>query len=297
MCNIKNNLSCPVDCKYCMVIHTDRFDDWKNGKNKNRYGVNKTALFINRGLHERPLSELEIEKDFIKGEFISLNTNNDPFMKSQREDIKYITSLYEEGYRYKLLNLVSKIPIHHNKGFMDSLKNVPNLLVTYSVTGLDGIEKTKSIERIKSIVELKKRGINTHVLIHPYIHGLTHLDEVLKQLKKAGINTVTVKGFRYNKKMESWFKPLVPSEILDEYSSKENEEVLLGKKYIIQLLEKYEIKNIESLSAFNIKYADLSNRLNQQEAIEIVSKIKNEVVFSTSGKKEDVVKKMIERRI
>lgn len=296
MCDVINKLSCPVGCKYCMVIHTNRLQDWQNGKNKNRYGANKTALFINRGLNENPLSKLNIKKDFIIGEFISLNTNNDPFVKSQREDIFYMSSLYDLGYKYKLLNLVSKIPIHEDVEFINKLKDVPNLLVTYSITGLDGIENTKSIDRIKSILKLKEVGINTHILIHPYIHGLTNLASVLKELRLAGINTVTVKGFRYNKVMESWLKPLVSQEILQEYSCKENEEVLLGEEYVNYMLDKFEIENVDSLRDFNFKYANLDNKLSNKKAMEVVSKIKDNIVFSTSGSKADVIEEMIKRR-
>lgn len=296
MCDIINKLSCPVGCKYCMVIHTSRLQDWKNGKNKNRYGANKTALFINRGLNEKPLSKLNIKKNFIKGEFISLNTNNDPFVKSQREDIFYMASLYEEGYRYKLLNLVSKIPIHEDVEFITKLKDVPNLLVTYSVTGLDMVEKTKSTDRIKSIIKLKEAGINTHVLIHPYIHGLTNLTSVLKELKLAGVDTVTVKGFRYNKVMD-WLKSLISKEILEEYSSNENEEILLGKEYISYMLDVFEIKNVDSLRSFNLKYANVDNKLNYKEATDIVAKIQDNIVFSTSGSKADVIEEMVKRRL
>ena len=95
------------------------------------------------------------------------------------------------------------------------------MCVVFSMTGLDTLEQTKTADRLNAMIRLRDAGVETHAIIHPYIHGYSDLS-FLKEFRSAGFTEIGLKGFRYNPSTMNLAE--IPERILKQYRGNEDEE-------------------------------------------------------------------------
>lgn len=281
--------SCPVQCLYCMAQKVSiRADHWNSGE---RIGINKSCVFINRLPQDPPVSEMGFPFHLMDGEYLGFQGITDCFWSVYHEDLKFVVEKVATT-KIKKLVLISKIPVTDLQ--VDTLLPIKDkLTVCYSCTGLDSYERTTTDSRIDSMCRLRDCGIDVLPVLHPYIHGLSNAVGVFSRLQKEGFLEINWKGFRYSSNMAEFAK-MVPKNILEPYVETEEQEILIGNGYLLDLSKKY-----------NLSFVDLKTYLhkgNQQgislaEAESQVRELINHVVFSTSSSKDEVVEATIKRRL
>lgn len=283
-------IECPVKCKYCMASKIDcRSTYWNNGS---RIGINKSCVFINRLPDDPPLSEMSFDWELFEGDYLGFQGITDCFWVKYFDDLKWLINKVENSKIRKLV-LTSKIPINQKQ--LDILKQTKKILVVYSLTGLDLLENTKTIDRIKSMVKLKEAGIDTFGVIHPYIHNYSDLS-FLKELSNNGFEFVSYKGFRYNPNNMSELKKYVPLDILNQYKHDEDE-ILIGKNYLDEQLSKYNLKYIE-LRKYIRKNNNIFIEMDKEEVIRQTDKLLSISTISSSEKDYQILRDdIINRRL
>lgn len=269
-------MNCPVMCKYCMAVKINqRSKHWSNGE---RLGVNKSCVFVNRLPNDPPLKDMPIDWSLFDGDYLGFQGITDCFWNIYIEDLKWIVEKVENSLIRKLV-LISKIPINQQQ--LDILKQTNKIIVMYSLTGLDKLEKTKTADRIDSMIELRKNNIDTLGVIHPYIHQCSDLS-FLKKLKDNNFDYVACKGFRYNPENMLELKKYIPARILEQYKDDENE-VMIGERYLLNKLSLHNIKVVDMK-----KYIRSNNKIDlnlEKEKIEKqVEELFKIVVISSSEK-------------
>jgi len=280
---------CPIGCKYCMVTHIDaRRNQWEK---KHRWGINKTLLFLNRLPEEPPVKEMKINQDLFAGEYVGFQGITDPFWPLFTDDVKYMVELAHSSRMRKLV-LVTKWSM--SKKQLDVFQGQQKAVLVVSITGLDMLEKTTTTERLKVIEAALSLGIDIIPLIHPYIHGLSNLS-FLPELAALGIKEVSVKGFRYNDQwMGNWGRRLIPEIERLIYSSKQEQEIMLGSEYVAQKLEESGL--------INVSFREWVHRSNGvggvslEEAQSALDALMPDCVISSSDP-ENVYQAAIKRRI
>ena len=277
-------------CKYCMAVKINqRSKHWSNGE---RLGVNKSCVFVNRLPNDPPLKDMPIDWSLFDGDYLGFQGITDCFWNIYIEDLKWIVEKVENSLIRKLV-LISKIPINQQQ--LDILKQTNKIIVMYSLTGLDKLEKTKTVDRIDSMIELRKNNIDTLGVIHPYIHQYSDLS-FLKKLKDNNFDYVACKGFRYNPENMLELKKYIPARILEQYKDDENE-VMIGERYLLNKLSLHNIKAVDMK-----KYIRSNNKIDlnlEKEKIEKqVEELFKIVVISSSEKDLNIIKNdVINRRL
>ncbi len=290
--------TCPVNCMYCMAQKIDiRSKYWKNTA---RIGMNKSCVFFNRLPQDPKLEDMNLPWNLLDGEYLGFQGITDCFWDIFLDDLKFLVKMVKEKNIRKLC-LISKIPLTDEQlKILIEIKE--KLVVCYSVTGLDKLEKTSTKDRIKSLVNLRNAGIDSFPVIHPYIHGYCDIESVMKELYINNFHEVNWKGFRYNSQNMKILENYIPKEILNQYiGSGEEEEILIGNDYIEKIAQKYDIKFVD-LKEYLHRHTKIKLKINStKEEYEVkireqVLALSKQCVFSTSGKKEEVIENCINRR-
>lgn len=285
----KTALLCPVLCKYCMASKIDiRSSHWEKGKH---LGINKSCTFLNRFLTDPPLSQMDIPWHLLDGEYLGFQGITDCFWDVYFEDLKWICEKVSTS-KIKKLVLTSKIPARENQ--IEVLENIKDrVIIIYSLTGMDDLEKTKTKDRIRSISALKNKGFDVLPIVHPYIHRYSDLS-FFKELSEIGCQYISWKGFRYNPKtmweLSSFIDPL----ILTKYDRGDEQEVLLGEDTLF-----------EQASLFDLEYIDLKKYIQKDDLTGIseedakyqVEELMKIAVLSSSASFSEVKAYAIERRL
>lgn len=271
---------CPVECKYCMASKIDqRSKYWNNGS---RIGINNSCIFINRVITDKPLKESDIDFTILEGDVVGFQGITDCFWNVFYDDLKFLIENLD-NFKIKKLVLTTKMPVTDD---IINLIKGKRVLVVYSLTGLDFLEKTSTEIRLNSIEKLLKNNIDVFPIIHPYIHNISDIS-FLPKLQKLGIKQISFKGFRYNPNNMKELEKYIPIEILKQYDKNE-EEVLLGKEFLKNEIKKY---NLEYIDLKEYIYNSLDNIYSFDEKLvrEKVKKIVNDIVISSSEKNLDTL--------
>lgn len=232
------NLSCCVDCKYCIVSKTNsKIGEWQS---KN-LGFNNTSLFIGRFIEDKPLKDLGIDFSLLENEIVGLGIV-DCFDKRYLSDLEFIIDNLD-NFKIRRLLLISKVPI---SGEALAIIKGKRVTVAYSITGLDKykIENTTTEDRLKSLEKLVANNTDCLVLIQPYIHNVSDLSFISK-LRNIGIKALACKGFTYEKEnMKELEHSGIDSSILDLYNN-HGKEVLIGEEYVKELCNNNGIEYVD----------------------------------------------------
>lgn len=223
----------------------------------------------------------------------------DCFWDKFRGDLKFMLNNMDK-FKIKKLVLISKIPI--NNELLSLLKD-KRVVVVYSLTGLDKferIENTTTRDRLKSMEQLVKAGIDTFPLLHPYIDGVSDVS-FLSELPNIGINCFDFKGFRYNKELMSCMSAVISEDILDNYITNNEDEVLFGETKI------YSLAYINNLRVIKLKDYVISSShkglsLSRVEAEQSTNKLFNSLnsmahICSSSNDNSEVWESTVRRRM
>lgn len=280
---------CPVECKYCMASKIDqRSKYWNNGS---RIGINKSCIFINRVITDKPLRESDIDFTILEGDVVGFQGITDCFWNVFYDDLKFLIENLD-NFKIKKLVLTTKMSVTDD--IINLIKD-KRVLVVYSLTGLDFLEKTSTEIRLNSIEKLLKNNIDVFPIIHPYIHNISDIS-FLPKLQELGIKQISFKGFRYNPNNMKELEKYIPIEILKQYDKNE-EEVLLGKEFLKNEIKKY---GLEYIDLKEYIYNSLDNIYSFDENLvrEKVKKIVNDIVISSSEKKlNNLLDYVVKRRI
>lgn len=280
---------CPVECKYCMASRIDqRSKYWNNGS---RIGINKSCIFINRVITDKPLKESDINFTILEGDVVGFQGITDCFWNVFYDDLKFLIENLD-NFKIKKLVLTTKMPVTDD--IINLIKD-KRVLVVYSLTGLDFLEKTSTEIRLNSIKKLLKNNIGVFPIIHPYIHNISDIS-FLPKLQELGIEQISFKGFRYNPNNMKELEKYIPIEILKQYDKNE-EEILLGEDFLKKEIKKY---GLEYIDLKEYIYNSLDNIYSFDEKLvrEKVKKIVNDIVISSSEKNLDtLIDYVVKRRI
>lgn len=271
---------CPVECKYCMASKIDqRSKYWNNGS---RIGINKSCIFINRVITDKPLKESNIDFTILEGDVVGFQGITDCFWNVFYDDLKFLVDNLD-NFKIKKLVLTTKMPVTDD--IINLIKD-KRVLVVYSLTGLDFLEKTSTEIRLNSIEKLLKNNIDVFPIIHPYIHNISDIS-FLPKLQELGIKQISFKGFRYNPNNMKELEKYIPIEILKQYDKNE-EEVLLGEEFLKKEIKKY---GLEYIDLKEYIYNSLDNIYSFDEKLvrKRVKKIVNDIVISSSEKNLDTL--------
>lgn len=271
---------CPVECQYCMASKIDqRSKYWNNGS---RIGINKSCIFINRVITDKPLRESDIDFTILEGDVVGFQGITDCFWNVFYDDLKFLIENLD-NFKIKKLVLTTKMPVTNN---IINLIKGKRVLVVYSLTGLDFLEKTSTEIRLNSIEKLLKNNIDVFPIIHPYIHNISDIS-FLPKLQELGIKQISFKGFRYNPNNMKELEKYIPVEILKQYDKNE-EEVLLGEKFLRNKIKKYSLEYID-LKEYIYNSLDNIYSFDEKLVREKVKKIVNDIVISSSEKNLDTL--------
>ena len=279
---------CPVECKYCMASKIDqRSKYWNNGS---RIGINKSCIFINRVITDKPLKESNIDFTILEGDVVGFQGITDCFWNVFYDDLKFLIENLD-NFKMKKLVLTTKMPVTDD---IINLIKGKRVLVVYSLTGLDFLEKTSTKMRLNSIEKLLKNNIDIFPIIHPYIHNISDIS-FLPKLQELGIKQISFKGFRYNPNNMKELEKYIPIEILKQYDKNE-EEVLLGEEFLKKEIKKY---GLEYIDLKKYIYNSLDNIYSFDEKLvrEKVKKIVSDIVISSSEKNLDTLIDYVVNRI
>lgn len=280
---------CPVECKYCMASKIDqRSKYWNNGS---RIGINKSCIFINRVITDKPLKESDIDFTILEGDVVGFQGITDCFWNVFYDDLKFLVDNLD-NFKIKKLVLTTKMPVTDD---IINLIKGKRVLVVYSLTGLDFLEKTSTRIRLNSIEKLLKNNIDVFPIIHPYIHNISDIS-FLPKLQELGIKQISFKGFRYNPNNMKELEKYIPIEILKQYDKNE-EEVLLGKEFLKNEIKKYDLEYID-LKEYIYNSLDNIYSFDEKLVRKRVKKIVNDIVISSSEKNLDtLIDYVVKRRI
>lgn len=287
------NLSCCVDCKYCIVSKTNsKIGEWQS---KN-LGFNNTSLFIGRFIEDKSLKDLGIDFSLLENEIVGLGIV-DCFDKRYLSDLEFIVDNLD-NFKIRRLLLISKVPISDEALAIIKGKRVT---VAYSITGLDKykIENTTTEDRLKSLEKLVANNIDCLVLIQPYIHNVSDLSFISK-LRSIGVKALACKGFTYEKEnMKELVSSGIDSSILDLYNN-QGKEVLIGEEYVKKICNNNGIEYVD-LKEYVCRLVDDRYRLSYDDAVKsvnkVISKLGSITICSSSDSIEEIIEYAIKRRI
>lgn len=282
--------TCPVGCKYCMAQKIDMRVKYR--KDTSRIWVNKSCVFFNRLPQDPKIWDMNFPWHLLDWEYLWYQGITDCFWDIFTDDLKYIAEKVAQSNIRKLC-LISKIPVNSEQiSILQDIKD--KTIICYSTTWLDDLEQTKTISRIESLVKLRDLWFDVLPVMHPYIHWYTKVEEVFKQLNQYWFNMINRKGFRYNKENMNLLSNFIPSNVLNQYESNEQEN-LIGEDYIKELAKNYDLKYCDLKEYLHKNPIDL--HLNEQTILNQVDNLLQMCVFSSSSTKESVKENCINRRL
>jgi DNA repair photolyase len=210
---------CPIGCRYCVVTKVaSRRTLWQK---RTILGLNKAATIFNappdKNDPEAMAEFYHFPVEMFHGDIVSFNAVSDPFWPKYQPELEYFLTAVAPVA--KLVVGVTKFILTDE--MLKRLSQVPNFRLIVSITGLDQLEKTKTVDRLDLLRRAKKFGVKAFPLIHPYIAGVSALS-FLPELKKLGYDFVDVKGFRYNSKTMNW----LPAASRKYYEKSKEKEIL-----------------------------------------------------------------------
>lgn len=208
-------MKCPIGCRYCMAdLVPMRRDAWDRAGAES-IGMNKSATFINRRDGGRPLSEWA-PINLLAGDTVGFQGIQDPLDPRWEADLLWLLA---HAGRFAGVMLTTKWP-SIRADVARAIATTPNAVLVVSLTGLDDLEPgSRTEDRIRVAGLVASLGGRVHGLVHPWIPGRSHIGWV-RSARDAGIDSFTVKGFRWSRLMGF----PAPSA---EHAASEGEEVLV----------------------------------------------------------------------
>ena len=287
------DLSCSVDCKYCMVskTHSKRIE-WQN---KN-LGFNNTSIVIGRFIKDKPLKDLGIDFSLLANDIVGLGVV-DCFDIRYIDDLEFMVNNLD-NFKIRRLLLISKIPISDR--ILSIIKD-KRVTVVYSITGLDKykVENTTTEDRLNSLEKLVNNNTDCLVLIQPYIHGISDLS-FISRLNKIGVKHIACKGFTYEKEN---MKELVYSGMDDSILNKYNnlgKEVFIGEDCVKELVSLNNLEYVD-LKEYALRNVGDTYRLSYEDAVKSVDRVfsilKSDITICSSSESLDEIREnAIKRR-
>jgi DNA repair photolyase len=226
--------------------------------------------------------------EYLKADHVCFNALSDPFWPKYREELLYF--LKEVPRLAKLVTAVTKFPI--KKEMMKRLSEISNFRLVVSITGLDSIEKTSTVSRLRTLDMAMEMGLKAFPLVHPYIAGMSDLS-FLPSLRRMCYDYIGIKGFRSNRNME-WLPDA--SKKLYFTRTQEEDEILIDDGWS-QMLNEAGI----TLTSLKTWYQSSCNssplKLSYSEAEYYVEKLLKTANITSSSTEEEVKKHSILRRL
>jgi len=281
---------CPVGCEYCVITKVEsRRSLWNE---RTLLGINKAVTILNPPpdlRNEDAKREFyEFPPELLRGDFVGFNAISDPFWPRFKNELEWF--LEKVAPEAKAVTCVTKWS--PSVRLLDRLAEIPNFRLIVSITGLDGLERTKTVQRLALLDAAKQRGIKAFPIIHPYIAGMSDLS-FLPHLKELGYDEVDVKGLRYSHDtMSSW----MPSEGRVLYEGTNESEVLPEDGWR-EKVENAGIKLSGLKSWYRRDFESLTPHLSREEAEGLVSQILERANVTSSDTDQAVLDEAIKRRM
>lgn len=281
---------CPVGCEYCVVTKVEsRRELWNE---KTILGLNKAVTILN------PPPDLENEKavhdfydfpvELLRGDIVGFNGISDPFWPKYRKELEFF--LEKVAPIAKIITCVTKF--NPPNEILDRLAEFSNFRLVVSITGLDGLEKTKTSDRLNLLERAKQKDIRAFPIIHPYIADLSDLS-FLPHLKELGYEEIDVKGLRYNPDtMSSWMPD--SSKV---YYEGTNEQEILPEDGWREKVERADLKLTSLNRWYRQGFEDMTPKLTHEEAERLVTEISKRANITSSDTDESVIDEAIKRRM
>lgn len=281
---------CPIGCEYCVITKVEsRRELWNE---KTILGLNKAVTILNPPpdlKNEQAAREFyDFPVELLRGDFVGFNAISDPFWPKYRKELEFF--LEKVAPIAKLITCVTKF--NPPNEILDRLAEFPNFRLAVSITGLDGLERTKTGERLNLLERAKQKNIQAFPVIHPYIAGVSDLS-FLPRLKELGYEEVDVKGLRYNPEtMSSW----MPDSSKAYYEGTGEQEVLPEDGWR-EKVEQAGLKLTSLKNWYRRGFEDMTPKLTQDEAEKLVNEIIKRANITSSDTDKSVVEEAIKRRM
>ncbi len=284
----KCEAGCPVACRYCVITQVGyRAEAWRE---KFLIGLNKAVTILNppqnRDDAEALASFYSFPLELLEGDRVGFNAISDPFWPRYRPELEWF--LTRVAPIAKAITCVTKFPV--SAALMKRLAEVPNFQLNVSITGLDGIERTTTNSRLRTLALAREYGVMAFPTIHPYIAGLTNLS-FLRELRALGYEFVDVKGLRFDPGMADW----MPETSRKFYAGTEGSESLPEDGWREQIAEVG--LRLKSLRVWGAENARPTPSLSREEAERRVASLLGYANITSSDNDDAVVRATIERRL
>jgi|GEM_PF-1314816 len=286
----KLEAGCPVGCAYCVITKVEsRREMWDK---KTILGINKAVTILNA---PPDLTNKDARDEFynfpielLKGDIVGFNAMSDPFWPKYAKELDYFMEHVPQVA--KMVVCVTKF--NPPMKTLERLARIPNFRLNVSITGLDDLERTKTIQRLATLQKAKELGIKAFPIVHPYIAGMADLS-FLPELKATGYDEIDFKGLRYDDAtMSGW----MPSESRKHYRLTGGDEVLVEDGW----REKVEGAGMSLVSPkewYKRDWVNLEPKLSREEAEEKVKKIIEMANITSSDTDEAVIEAAVQRRM
>jgi DNA repair photolyase len=281
---------CPVSCEYCVITKVEsRRELWNE---KTILGLNKAVTILNPPpdlKNEQALREFyNFPVELLRGDFVGFNAISDPFWPKYKKELEFF--IEKVAPIAKLITCVTKF--NPSDEVLDRLSKVSNFRLAVSITGLDGLERTKTDDRLNLLERSKQKGIKAFPVIHPYIAGMSDLS-FLPRLKELGYEEVDIKGLRYNPKtMSSWMP-----ESSQKYYNGTNEQEVLPEDGWREKIEEAGLKLTNLKNWYRRGFEEMTPKLSREEAEKLVNEILKRANITSSDTDKSVIEEAIKRRM
>lgn len=282
--------ACPVNCAYCVITEVEsRRDLWNK---KTILGINKAATILNPPPDLNDKKAIQEFYDFpvelLKGDIVGFNAISDPFWPKYQDALQHF--LDKVPPVAKLAVFVTKW--NPSDRVLDQLAEIPNVRLTVSITGLDGLERTKTTHRLSVLRRAKKRNIQTFPIVHPYIAGMTDLS-FLPELRDVGYDVIDVKGLRYNPQTMNRWMPEASQRVYQGTAERE----ILPEDGWREQVEAAGLHLMPPREWYRIGWDKLTPHLDQSEAQELTQKIFDRSNVTSSDSIQAVFEAAVNRRL
>ena len=230
-------LGCNAQCQYCYIYEE---------------GYKKVAK-LNQLNISRVIEDIKSHLNFIhgpNGSIISIGAWGDPFPRGNDKAIKYSLKWLEEACKIgNPIQIMSRFKLDEQTiNLISNLQSFTNqILFSTSITTTSQHKELEPFadspdERFETLNKLKKVGIQTNVMIKPFIKGVTDRDEVeiIGLFKKWELEVCVVGGLYENtstlkleKTLSLTDKPLdIYIEVLDCSSDKNYKTIKPNEMYV-----------------------------------------------------------------
>jgi len=280
--------ACPVACQYCVITQVGyRAQAWQK---RFLIGINKAVTILNpplnRGDADALASFYNFPLELLEGDRVGFNAISDPFWPKYGRELEWFLS--EVAPIAKAVACVTKFPV--SREMMKRLATIPHFQLNVSITGLDGIEKTTTRSRLRTLALAREYGVNAFPTIHPYIAGMSNLS-FLVELRALGYRYVDVKGLRYDTSMAHW----MPEVSRKFYAGTEGTESLPDDGWRERVADAG--LQLKPLREWCAEQARTTPHLTRQEAERRVGKLLSYANITSSDNDDVVVRAAIERRL